>query len=78
MNTDLSGLRQELSDLKQNYIKLESQLSVARQVHNKLKEHIVSLERQRWSNSQYSRRECLENSGILVKTNQKKTWRIQS
>ena len=44
MNTDLLGLRQDLSDLKKNYIKLESELSVARQVNNKLKEHIVSLE----------------------------------
>ena len=64
MNTDLSGLRQDLSDLKQNYIKLESELSVARQVNNKLKEHIV------WSNSQYSRRECLEITGIPDKTDQ--------
>ena len=70
MNTDLSGLRQDLSDLKENYIKLESELSVARQVNNKLKEHIVSLERQCWSNSQYSRRECLEITGIPDKTDQ--------
>ena len=71
INTDLSGLRQDLSDLKENYIKLESELSVARQVNNKLKEHIVSLERQCWSNSQYSRRECLDITGILDKTDQK-------
>ena len=71
LNMDLSGLRQDLSDLKQNYIKLESELSVARQVNNKLKEHIVSLERQCWSNSQYSRRECLEITGIPDKTDQK-------
>ena len=71
MNTDLSGLKQDLSDLKQNYIKLESELSVARQVNNKLKEHIVSLERQCWSNSQYSRRECPEITGISDKTEQK-------
>ena len=71
MNADLSGLRQDLSDLKQNCIKLESELSVARQVNNKLKEHIVSLERQCWSNSQYSRRECLEITGIPDKTDQK-------
>ena len=64
INTDLSGLRQDLSDLKENYIKLESELSVARQVNNKLKEHIV------WSNSQYSRRECLEITGISDKTDQ--------
>ena len=71
MNTDLSGLRQDLSDLKQNYIKLESELSVARQVNNKLKEHIVSLECQCWSNSQYSRQESLEISGIPDKFDQK-------
>ena len=71
INTDLLGLRQDLSDLKENYIKLDSEFSVARQVNNKLKEHIVSLERQCWSNSQYSRRECLEITGIPVKTNQK-------
>ena len=71
LNTDLSGLRQDLSDLKQNYIKLESELSVARQVNNKLKEHIVSLEPQCWSNSQYSRRERLEITILLDKTDQK-------
>ena len=32
MNTDLSCLRYDLSDLKQNYIKLESELTVALQV----------------------------------------------
>ena len=71
MNTDLSYLRQNLSDLKQNYIKLESVLSVARPVNNKLKEHMVSLERQCWSNSQYSRRVCLVISDIPDKTDQK-------
>ena len=71
MNADLSDLRQNISDLKQNYIKLESELRVARQVNNKLKDHILSLERQCWSNSQYSRREYLEISGISDKTDQK-------
>ena len=71
MNTDLSDLRQDFSDLKQNYIKLESELSIDRQFNNKLKEHIVSLERQYWSNSLYSKRECLGITGILDKTDQK-------
>ena len=71
VNIYLPGLRQDLSDLKQNYIKLESELSVARQVNNKLKGPIVSLERQCWSNSQYSRGECLEITGIPDKTDQK-------
>ena len=71
MNTDLSDLRQDLSDLKQNYIKLESELSVARQVSNRLKEDKLSLERQCWSKTLYSRQECLEISGIPDKTYQK-------
>ena len=44
MNSDLPDLRQDFSDLKQKYVKLESELIVARQVNNNLKEHIVSLE----------------------------------
>ena len=71
MKTDLPDLRQNLSDLKQNYTKLESELRVDWQVNNKLKDHIVSLERQCWSNSQYSRQECLEISGIHDETHQK-------
>ena len=71
MNTDLPDLRQDLADLKQNYIKLDSELSVAKQVNNKLKEHIVSLKGQCWSNSQYSRWECLEISGMPDKIDQK-------
>ena len=41
MNTDLSDLKQDLSDLMQNYIKLQSQVSIARQVNNKLKDCII-------------------------------------
>ena len=76
MDTDLSGLKQDLSDLKQNYVRLESELSVAKQVNNKLKRHTVSLEHQYWSNFQYSRRECLEMLVSLIKLI-KKIWRIQ-
>ena len=71
MNAGLSDLRQDISDMKQNYIKLESELSVARKVNNKLKDRIVSWENQSWSNCQYTRRECLEISGIPDKADQK-------
>ena len=37
---------------------------VARQVNSVLRERVTVLERQCWSNSQYSRRECLELTGI--------------
>ena len=39
-------------------------MSITNLVNTKLKEKVVTLERQTWSNSQYSRRECLELSGI--------------
>ena len=38
MNTYLSNLRKDLSDMKQNYIKLESELRQGKN-NNKLKEH---------------------------------------
>ena len=76
MKTDLPDLRQNLSDLKQNYTKLESELRVDWQVNNKLKDHIVSLESQCWSNSQYSRQECLELVVSMMKLT-KKIRRIQ-
>ena len=60
----LEGIRNELSYLKKDFEQLISDLSVTKIVNTKLKDKVVSLERQTWSNSQYSRRECLELSGI--------------
>ena len=63
-DSTLAGIRNELSDLKKDFEQLRSDLSVTKMVNTKLKEKVVSLERQTWSNSQYSRRECLVPSGI--------------
>ena len=60
----LPSLKNELSDLKKDFVKLGSDLSVARQVNSMLRERVTSLEHQCWSNSQYSRRECLKLTGI--------------
>ena len=60
----MASIRNELSDLKKDFEKLGSDLSVARQVNSVLRERLISLERQCWSNSQYFRRECLELTGI--------------
>ena len=49
---------------KKDFEKLGFDLSVARQVNSVLRERVTSLEHQGWSNSQYSRRECLELTGI--------------
>ena len=44
---------------------MQLQLRVSRQVSSKLREQIVLLERQCWSNCQYSRGGCLELSVLL-------------
>ena len=63
-DSTLTNKNKEISDLRKNYEKMQSELCISRQVSSKLKEQIVSLERQCLSNSQYSRRECLELSGL--------------
>ena len=63
-DTLLSKLQEDFTDLKTNYAKIEADLSIVRTVSNNMKNHIVTLERKCWSNEQYSRRECLEISGI--------------
>ena len=52
-DSTLAGMRNELSDLKQDFENLGSDLSVARQVNSVLREMVTSLER-----------ECLELTGI--------------
>ena len=39
-------------------------MSVSKNVNSKLHERVVALERQGWGNNQYSRRECLEITGV--------------
>ena len=43
---------------------MESDLAISRNVNVKLVERLVVTERKCWANEQYSRRECLEISGI--------------
>ena len=63
-NSSLSDMRNELSELRKNYSKLEADLKVSKSVTEAMKNHIAVLERKCWSNEQYSRRECLQISGI--------------
>ena len=57
-------MKNELSELRKNYNKLETDLKVSKSVTEAMKNHIIVLERKCWSNEQYSRRECLEISGV--------------
>ena len=60
----LSNINRELSELRKDFKKIESQLFVSKKVNSKLHERLVALEIQCWGNNQYSRRECLEITGV--------------
>ena len=64
MKNELTDMKNELSDLRKNYTKLEANLKVSKSITEAMKNHIIVLEHKCWSNEQYSRRECLEISGI--------------
>ena len=63
-NSTLANVDKDIGELRNNFKKLEAGLAISRSVNAKLKDRITSLERQCWSNSQYSRRECLEITGF--------------
>ena len=50
--------------LNDNFLKLEADVEIAKNINNLLSQLVVDLERQCWDNAQYSRRECLEIVGI--------------
>ena len=55
---------EEIRKLNDNFKKLEGELIVSKKVNSELQKHIIQLEKQCWTNAQYSRRECLELVGI--------------
>ena len=75
MDSILANINKKISNLRQNYEKMQSELCVSRQVSSKLGEQIVSLERQCWRNCQYSRQECLVVSGLPQSMENSRTGR---
>ena len=63
-DSTLSAITDELKELKTDFRKLESDLAISRNVNDKLTKQLILDERKCWANEQYSRRECLEISGI--------------
>ena len=63
-NSTLANIDKDMGELRNDFKKLEADLVISRAVNTKLRDRIISLERQCWSNSQYSRRECLEITGL--------------
>ena len=57
--------------MKKDFEKLGSEFAVSKQVNGMLEKRVINMERQCLSNSQYSRRECLEVTGIPDSTESK-------
>ena len=70
-NNILDELKNDLNELKTKFCKLESDLHISRNVNDKLSDKLIVLERKCHANEQYSRRECLEISGIPAKVGDK-------
>ena len=64
IDNSLGSINAELLELKIKFIKMKSDLAISRNVNVKLVERLMVTERKCWANEQYSRRECLEISGI--------------
>ena len=60
----LDKIGKELATLRKSYNKLEPDLTITKAVNESLRNQIITLKRQYWSNAQYSRRETLEISRI--------------
>ena len=67
-NSILTDIKNELSELRKRYIKLEADLAVSKSVTEIMRKKKVLLQRKSWSNEQYSWRECLEISGLPSST----------
>ena len=63
-DSNLAGIRNEPSKLKKDSDKLGSELAVSKHVNGILQKRMINMERQCWSNNQYSRRECRDVTGI--------------
>ena len=60
----LDKISKELAKFRKSYNKLESNLTISKTVNESVRNQILTLERQCWSNAQLFRRETLEISGI--------------
>ena len=64
MDAANSEIIDQLRKYNENFEKLQSELTVAKQVNFVLSKRLASMKRHCWANVQYSRRECLELVGV--------------
>ena len=62
---------QEMRKFNDNSSKLEAEQVVNKRVNSELCKRIATVERQCWTNAQYSKRECLEVAGIPRQVDEK-------
>ena len=62
--SNIDDIKTDLSGWRKYYKNLESDVIIIKQVNTRLCDKMKLLERQCWANKQYSRRECLEISGV--------------
>ena len=60
----LHSINAELLEQKTKFTKMEFDLAISRNANVSIVERLVVTERKCWANEQYSRRKCLEISGI--------------
>ena len=60
----MKSIKKDLSELRENFSKLEAELAVTKQVSNVLHNQMIQVERMYRSNEQYSGLECLEKVSI--------------
>ena len=61
---NMGSINAELLELKTKFTKMEFDITISRNVNIMLVESLVVTGRKCWANEQYSRRECLEISGV--------------
>ena len=63
-NSTLVNIDKDMGEQGNDFKNLEADLAISRSVNTKIRDRIISLECQCWSNSLYSRLECLEITGL--------------
>ena len=63
-NSTINSLMAEMKNLNNNFKRLESDVQIIKTVNNNLLKQLENTERKCWASAQYSRRECVEVTGI--------------
>ena len=63
-NSTQANIDKDMCKLRKDFEKREADVAISRSVNTKLRDKIISLNRQCWSNSHYSRSEYLKTTGL--------------